>query len=352
VTITCTAKGGLHGGVLTLTRSGFDKLLFVSGDQISEESIILAPNETRVWEGVYAPLTHSEVKDDVSVSASFSEYATGEFLLEEEKLTVVELQFIPVETKHGFERRHAIGVREDVLCIALPDIGYLKNKGGGKILWNNHYIASLVSDGDVLSYVVNDNIYDFQIMIIEPCLIIARAPAVRDFGLRENIAGGVGMSFQIYIHPETVSFSGISMEEIPSAEGNHTGYFANIYFAEIWYHTREQGAGIWSNIQRGNFWGEDHAYMGEMLPFETYNGDMTFDKTQGRWDYGMLQWYIQWGWTERNADIDDDPIGIMKERYDQIFYIDEYGTLSIFKFNHNVLRGTNNIIRLNGNIIN
>ena len=88
-------------------------------------------------------------------------------------------------------------------------------------------------------------------------------------------------------------------------------------------------------------------------PFETYNGDMmTFDKTQGRWDYGMLQWYIQWGWTERNADIDDDPIGIMKERYDQIFYIDEYGTLSIFKFNHNVLRGTNNIIRLNGNIIN
>ena len=95
VTITCTAKGGLHGGVLTLTRSGFDKLLFVSGEEIPEESVTLAPNETRVWEGVYTPLTHSEVKDDVSVAMSFNEYVTGEFLLEEEKLTVVKLELEP-----------------------------------------------------------------------------------------------------------------------------------------------------------------------------------------------------------------------------------------------------------------
>ena len=85
VTITCTAKGGDHGGILNLTRSGFDKLLFVSGDQISEESVTLAPNETRVWEGVYAPLTHSEVKDDVSVAASFTEFLTGIMLSNEEK---------------------------------------------------------------------------------------------------------------------------------------------------------------------------------------------------------------------------------------------------------------------------
>jgi hypothetical protein len=77
---------------LTLTRSGFDKLLFVSGDQISEESIILAPNETRVWEGVYAPLTHSEVKDDVSVAASFNEYVSGNVLSDDENLTVVKLK--------------------------------------------------------------------------------------------------------------------------------------------------------------------------------------------------------------------------------------------------------------------
>ena len=58
VTITCTAKGGDHGGILNLTRSGFDKLLFVSGEEIPEESVTLAPNETRMWEGVYAPLVH------------------------------------------------------------------------------------------------------------------------------------------------------------------------------------------------------------------------------------------------------------------------------------------------------
>jgi hypothetical protein len=160
------------------------------------------------------------------------------------------------------------------------------------------------------------------------------------------------MALQVYIHPEIVSFSGISMQEIPSDDGVHTGYFSNIYFEKIWYHTRELGAGMWSNIKGENFWGEDQAFLGELLPFEKPNGDMTFDATQGRWDDGILRWNIQWGWRERNSDIEDIPVKTISERYDQTFTIDQDGTLSVLKFNHTVSRGTNNIIRLNGDIVN
>ena len=94
----------------------------MSGEEIPEESVTLAPNETRVWEGVYAPLTHSEVKDDVSVAMSFNEYVTGEFLLEEEKLTVVKLELEPLVNIDGLSNRHVVGVGEEIICRICPNI--------------------------------------------------------------------------------------------------------------------------------------------------------------------------------------------------------------------------------------
>ena len=41
----------------------------------------------------------------------------------------------------------------------------------------------------------------------------------------------------------------------------------------------------------------------------------------------------------------------MITRYDQTFTIDEYGTLTVSKFQNAVVRGTNNVIRLNGDIV-
>ena len=41
----------------------------------------------------------------------------------------------------------------------------------------------------------------------------------------------------------------------------------------------------------------------------------------------------------------------MTVRYDQTFTFDEYGLLTVSKFNNTVLRGTNNVIRLNGDIV-
>ena len=41
----------------------------------------------------------------------------------------------------------------------------------------------------------------------------------------------------------------------------------------------------------------------------------------------------------------------MTTPYNQTFTFDEYGTLTVSKFQNTVSRGTNNVIRLNGDIV-
>jgi hypothetical protein len=91
--------------------------------------------------------------------------------------------------------------------------------------------------------------------------------------------------------------------------------------------------------------------MGDILPLEKPTGDMTYDLTEGAWSNGELVWHIRWGWRERNAEKGDVPIKSMSVRYDQTFRIDHEGTLSVLKFGHIVSRGTNDVIRLNGTIV-
>jgi hypothetical protein len=82
--------------------------------------------------------------------------------------------------------------------------------------------------------------------------------------------------------------------------------------------------------------------MGDELPFEQSNGT---------WSNGQIIWSIKWGWGERNNEIGDLPIKSLEDFYNQSFTIDHDGTLTIDKFGHSVSRGTNNVIRLNGIII-
>jgi hypothetical protein len=267
-------------------------------------------------------------------------------------MTVVELKLSPLETKEGCEDRHVVGVRETIECFAIPDIGSLSEIGGGEFRGNGkYYVAPLIADGSVLSYVVDGSCYIFEVKVIEPSVIVARSPKVCNFGLGENTAGGAGMELEIYILPETVSFTGIAMEEVPSSEGVHVGYFSNVFFMNIWYHTLDMGAGQWCNIKPNNYWSTDSAMMGDILPLEKPNGDMTYDLTEGAWSNGELVWHIHWGWRDRNAETGDEPVKSMLVRYDQTFRIDSEGTLSVSKFGHVVSRGTNGVIRLNGNLI-
>jgi hypothetical protein len=351
VTVRVSASGGPHGGVFTLTRTGFDKLSFVEGDPLPEEIITLAPNETRSWRAEYAPRVHSDRKNDVTLSARFEEHLTANTLSSEDKMTVVKLKLTPEVERFGCENRHIVGVGESIICFSIPAIGQFKELGGGRFELEKYYVAPLTQENSTLFYEVNDLQYVFRLLVIEPSAIVARNPKACDYGVEENIAGGVGMECEIYILPEIVSFNGIAMEEIPSSEGLHSGYFSNLFFTNVWYHTVERGAGHWVNIGRDNSWGCDLATMGDRLPFEKSNGDMTWNLGEGSLSDGMIVWYINWGWGDRNAEPGDLPICSLVTRYDQTFTIDSEGTLSILKFDHIISRGTNNVRRLNGRIV-
>jgi hypothetical protein len=110
-------------------------------------------------------------------------------------------------------------------------------------------------------------------------------------------------------------------------------------------------AGRWLNVKPDNYWGTDRAWMGARLPLEKPNGEITYNLTEGSWDRGIMVWNIRWGWGELNSKRGDVPVKVMSIRYDQEFEMDQFGTLTVTKFGNVVTRGTNNVIRLNDNIV-
>ena len=354
VTFSCSVNGGPYGGVFSLSCSEFDKLLHVSGDTPPSGNVEIAAAETRAWSAVYAPLTHSSSEGDISATATFSEYVSGRVVTNVAQLTVVELKLEPQVTKEGCENRHLVGVKEAINCYALPDVGQWGEVGGGElppIRGVARYLCPLTADGSCLCYTVGDSRYDFRLIILEPAAMVARNPVARDFGMPQGHAGGAGMNIEVYVMPETVCFSGIAMEEILSTTGIHQDYFSNVCFQGVWYHTTDMGAGMWKNIGMDNSWGTDRAWMGAELPRELPNGEMTLNMSEGAWSDGTLVWDITWGWAERNTPKGYPPAKSMSTPYNQTFTFTEDGTLTVLKFTNTVSRGTNNLIRLNGQTV-
>ena len=353
-TYTCTAYGGRYGGTLSLATGNFDKLVKTGGDNLPTTSVDVAPYETRTWSAEYEPLTYSSGANDITSTVTFTEALSGNVMYATTATTVVKLTLTPWVTRQGCDNRHVVGIRENIWCTATPDVGQWGETGGGNIfesMSTKAYNCPLTRDGSTLHYDVASSRYDFDLSILEPTGMVARLVFARDFGIATNHAGGAGMNLEIYTLPETVTFNGIAMEEIPSLEGMPQGYFSNIVFSNVWYHTVARGAGKWYRVNDGNFVFEDKAWMGDEMPRELPNGDTTYDLTRGEWSEGLIVWHIPWGWGERESAQGVPPVKTMKVRYDQTFSFDEYGLLTVSKFQNTVSRGTNNVIRLNGDIV-
>ena len=351
VTFSCSVNGGLYGGVLSLSCSGFDKLVYVSGDILPDGTVEIAAEESRTWNAVYAPLGHSSSEGDIMATVTFCEYVSGAVMTNVVQLTVVKLELEPWAVKDGCVNRHLVGVRERVNCNAMPDVGQWGEEGGGyfgSLLGVSYYVCGIIDDDARLYYSVGESHYNFALTITEPVAMLATQLAAYDFGVETNHAGGAGMKLQLYVLPSTVSFDGIAMEEIPTETGIHEGYFANVFFQDVWYHTTNMHAGVWVNVNSDNFYGYDKAVMGDELPREMPNGEMTFDMSSGTWSSGTLIWAINWGWAEKDPMQGATPAKAMPVSYNQTFTFTEEGTLTVSKFMHTVSRGTNNVIRLDG----
>ena len=118
-----------------------------------------------------------------------------------------------------YENRHLVGVREIVNCYAYPHVGQWGETGGGELVFRlgvQNYTCPLVSDGSMLFYSLGGSRHDFGLTIVEPSAIVGEPQFAYNFGVATNRTGGAGMRLQLYVLPDTVSFEGIAMEEVPS----------------------------------------------------------------------------------------------------------------------------------------
>jgi hypothetical protein len=233
-----------------------------------------------MWEGVYAPLTHSEVKDDVSVAASFTEFLTGIMLSNEDYLTCVQIVLTPINTVNGFMHRHKWGICEKVLLEWVPSL--------------NELVTEIRFDGNVDSYIKGDNFvyidcptkpsenvlrvnlmganYEVLSQVIAPQNIIAQNVCELRYDLDCGLPGGAGMNMDLYVIPDSVSFQWLAFMEVPSMHSEIGGYFTNMLFSSVWYHTKELGAGEWFDVKPNNFIITDQASMGDELIKPWYSG--------------------------------------------------------------------------------
>ena len=69
-------------------------------------------------------------------------------------------------------------------------------------------------------------------------------------------------------------------------------------------------------------------------------------------DVGLPVRNISWGWADQGAENGiTAPVRSITTPYNQTFTFTEDGLLTVSKFQHSVSRGTNGVIRLNGNIV-
>ena len=355
-TLTVFAYGGEAGSMLYISEQKIRKLVRVGGKAISFPYTAFVPPQSGVSFSIeYEADTHSDSEGDITVTAYIMPGDGGGITSETASATAVKV-LLEAQVPAVFNQnrsRHKYGIRELVLCKYFPEDMPLswQCSGGGSIIPGtggdfSRLLCPMTSSGCHLSVVGNGDVsYSPVITIVEPVGFYCGNITEITFGLDENVAGGVGMSLELYIEPRSVCFGNIALEEVPTEEGAVGGYFNNEEFMPYWAHTRERNAGYWKNIGNDNlFLLEDEAKMGEELPPMAPDGTLTNDVSFG-WRDGAIIWTIPLGWNEHGTSGEADPIKTNAVPEHQTFIITPDGTLSVIKAGWYVSRGTNTQIR-------
>ena len=185
-----------------------------------------------------------------------------------------------------------------------------------------------------LTFSFNDVVYVFSMTIVEPQQVICRNPYIYDLLFPPGMPGGAGMWMPTFVLPEYVSFSQLEMQEIPSTNGTHRGYFNRPSDMPFWYHTTGMGAGEWVKIDLDNGFGTDKVVQDYYL--------------DDNWCYGEKVWNIPIGW--RALDSEGPVVKEMPhhDSHDQKFVLETNGTMRIEKYDMEVHRTIDDHIYLNG----
>ncbi len=278
----------------------------------------------------YEALSESASEGDIVATAVFTENMTGRQLTNETTLTAVKVELeADVTISEEARNRHIFGVAETVACRMTPSgvsgLSFNATKGtyssaSGK--WTCPVVTNQVSGGLSVAR-STETIYDFETTTTPPTGIVAEHGVGYDFSVPPGTAGGAGMQLELHVLPKTVSFSSLSLVEVPTTTEGPTGYFTNIEFSAVWYHTTARGAGVWRSINRiENYWFPDDAMMGDAFP----------SRQILEWAGGTIVWDIPIAWDLLAIDDADKTYDKrIPVLYKQRFDFNASGTLRVTK---------------------
>ena len=312
-TFACTAYGGPRGARLSMSLLGASRLVATAGPQFPSSERYIPPGEMLRFEIEYEGVWPSVRADDIVAMATLVEEGTNNRLVASNKVTSVRLELEPVVERVGARNRHLMGVRENFILRTDPNVSANVSCTS---LWgrsgSTSYFCPVRATNEGIHVAVRGVSYHVEIVVVEPSGVICSS------GFDRSEDGCIAMELEPYIIPLEVCFSGIRIMEVPTTVIGPSGYFTNLVFSSIWYHTVERGAGVWYRPGRDNFFFRDVPSFAEYCPAPISEG--------------IIDWLVPIAWGEDDAEDVDDLVGTIGESYHQVFTLDNLGGLRIDKF--------------------
>ena len=336
VTLKIGVYGGDYGGNWSLSIANEGKLRQTSGDGARSGSV--SAGEALSVEMVFAATAPSAAAGDIVATLAFTENFTGRTTSEGASLTAVKLELQAERiVSEATKNRHCFGVAEDVLCRTEPEntpgLSFRAYKGtfdSSSSKWTCP-VSTTLEFGGLAVCADGTPVCSLFTTTTPPTGIAAKHAVGLDFGVPAGTAGGAGMILDLYVLPESVSFSKLSLAEVPTETVGPTGYFTNMEFSAVWHHTPAMGAGVWRPVKPQNRWFGDYATMGDSFPAKEIVG----------WEDGSIVWDIPVAWClqpSRSTGYSARLPVVYKQRFD----FSATGTLRVSKHGFWVERDADN----------
>ncbi len=344
----------MRGGRVRIEIAGADGLVPYGGSPLPFERG-LEPGEEVAFKTTYRAVKPSGGKDDIVVTATFTENETGWTATTVDKATAVKVTVKPrvLAPENESLARHKFGIGEIVDCENQPTIESVRweKNGGGNLKESSgacEYECPLYAEVNSFGISGEGCSYVPQTRVVEPLGVLARDAGYKIIPtIGSGQAGGVLLMLDLYVQPLDVSFSGVKIEEVPDVGGSHSGYFADTFFMSEWFHGEDQGAGDWLTVFGDNRFLNDEAGFKRALPQLDSTGSVSTIGTNG-WSVGNLTWKVPCGWAALGVERGDDPVGTFANDARQVMTIDAQGNVEVQKHGNAVQREIGGGIILNG----
>jgi hypothetical protein len=329
-----------------------DKLRRIGGANIRfPYSAVLPPRGSVSLSVEYEAAKHSDAENDIAVHASVTPIGGCGCMAVSAAAsnTVVKVQLeaawiAPSNT--ASVNRHIYGVYEPFYIRYFPWVNlnweYTEGFSNHVATAGDNLIRCPLSvdreEAITLSYA--DVTYSPAIQIIEPKISAMVVDVCTNTPSSINTLfeyAGAWMELELYATPMTVSFKGLAIEEVPCTNGTLNGYFEQ-FVAQYGSHTRERGAGTWWDVDSANRIGGDKLMKDRVV----------FSPLPRPYLGGTLHWDIPIGWNVKGTSGYAEPFKETSTMYSVFTVMTDRGTVSVRKFGHTIIRGTNDVCVLDG----